>query len=88
MNTETERIEKYFRRPGSAEVLVGIGDGGAVLRNKAPSVVCSDTAAAAAHFSEEAAASAAGHKALAVNLSDMAAMGAAPRWAPPALMSP
>ena len=67
---------------------VGIGDDGAVLRSKKPLVVCTDTVAAVAHFPADTEANAVGHKALAVNLSDMAAMGARPRWAVLALAMP
>lgn len=89
MNVETVWIEKYFHcPPSSPAVLVGIGDDGAVLQSKAPLAVATDTIAIGAHFPADAAARTVGHKALAVNLSDMAAMGAAPRWAVLALSVP
>jgi thiamine-monophosphate kinase len=61
---------------------VGIGDDGAVL--EVPSdrqlVVCTDTLVAGVHFPAGTGPRAIGHKALAVNLSDLAAMGAEPAW--------
>lgn len=61
---------------------VGIGDDAAVLN--VPSdrdlVVCTDTLVAGVHFPVSTRAAAVGHKALAVNLSDLAAMGAIPSW--------
>jgi thiamine-monophosphate kinase len=47
-----------------------------------------DTLVAGVHFPETTAPAAIGHKALAVNLSDLAAMGAAPAWATLALTLP
>jgi len=70
--------------PGSpvARCEVGIGDDAAVLG--VPSdhelVVCVDTLVEGVHFPANTAAAAIGHKALAVNLSDLAAMGAVPSW--------
>jgi thiamine-monophosphate kinase len=66
----------------AAKCLVGIGDDGAVLdvpdhRNL---VVCTDSLVAGVHFPAGADPAAIGHKALAVNLSDLAAMGADPAW--------
>ncbi len=62
---------------------VGVGDDAAVI---APSpghelVVSVDMLVAGRHFYADADPESVGHKALAVNLSDMAAMGARPRWA-------
>ncbi|MFC1695571.1 thiamine-phosphate kinase [Pseudomonadota bacterium] len=65
-----------------AECIVGIGDDGAVLDVPAGRdlVVCTDTLVAGVHFPAATAPAAIGHKALAVNLSDLAAMGAEPAW--------
>ncbi|MFK7955811.1 MAG: thiamine-phosphate kinase [Lysobacterales bacterium] len=68
-------------------VITGIGDDAAVL---APTegnhlVTCVDTLIEGVHFPKDTAAQAIGHKCLAVNLSDLAAMGARPRWATLAL---
>jgi thiamine-monophosphate kinase len=80
--TEFDIIRRYFTRQPSRreEVLLGIGDDAAVLRIPAGNdlVVCTDTLVAGVHFPAGAAPAAIGHKALAVNLSDLAAMGAEP----------
>ena len=74
-------IQTYFSNwPASDSVRLGVGDDAAIL---APSVgqewvVCTDTLVVGRHFSEACAPEAIGHKALAVNLSDLAAMGAQP----------
>lgn len=73
-----------------ADVELGIGDDAAILRF-APDervVVAVDTLVAGVHFPQDTAAEAIGHKALAVNLSDLAAMGAEPRFALWALSMP
>lgn len=66
-----------------ADVILGIGDDAAVLA--VPSgcelVVCTDTLVAGVHFPLRTDAADIGWKALAVNLSDLAAMGARPAWA-------
>jgi thiamine-monophosphate kinase len=69
---------------------VGIGDDCALLRPDAglELAVTTDTLIEGRHFLPGADAEALGHKALAVNLSDLAAMGAAPRWATLALALP
>lgn len=81
---EFDLIRKYFsdqsvRRP---EVVLGIGDDAAVVRVPAGQdlVVTTDTLVAGVHFQPDADPAALGHKALAVNLSDLAAMGAEPAW--------
>ncbi|MEZ5287908.1 MAG: thiamine-phosphate kinase [Vicinamibacterales bacterium] len=77
------RILARLPRPG-AEILVGPGDDAAVIaqaRNHRL-VVTTDALVEDVHFSRAwARAEDIGHKALAVNLSDLAAMGATPRWA-------
>jgi thiamine-monophosphate kinase len=80
--TEFELIDRFFRRPARNAIL-GVGDDAALL---APSTGCEiavsvDMLVEGRHFFADAEAEALGHKALAVNLSDMAAMGARPRWA-------
>jgi thiamine-monophosphate kinase len=71
------------RVPAPAGVLLGIGDDAAVIAPVAgPIVVTSDLLIDGVHFlSAEHAPERIGHKALAVNLSDLAAMGASPRGA-------
>jgi thiamine-monophosphate kinase len=64
-------------------VRLGIGDDGAVLELAAGKhlVAATDTLNAGVHFPVDTSPYDIGYKCLAVNLSDMAAMGASPRWA-------
>ena len=77
--------------PASASVLVGPGDDAAVIapgRNERL-VVTTDAVVEGVHFSRAwSRPGDIGHKALAVNLSDLAAMGATPRWALLSLVLP
>lgn len=68
--------------PWRSSCRVGIGDDAAVLESPAGRqfVVCTDSLVQAVHFPVDTPAAAVGHKALAVNLSDLAAMGAEPAW--------
>lgn len=89
---ETELIRTYFN-PLCAfrdDVVLGIGDDGAVLALPPHSelVVSTDSLAEGVHFFSDAAPADVGYKSLSVNLSDMAAMGAEPRWATLALSMP
>lgn len=81
---EFELIHEYFaRQPVSRpDVVLGIGDDAAVLEVPAGQqlVVSTDMLVSGVHFPAGTAARAVGHKALAVNLSDLAAMGADPAW--------
>jgi len=90
--SEFEIIRRYFKRqqPPRDDVITGIGDDAALLRVPADSelVVCMDTLVGGVHFSSSTPAAAIGHKALAVNLSDLAAMGATPAWATLSLTLP
>ncbi len=82
MPSEFELIARHFTRPVRHTVL-GVGDDGAILR-PAPGmdlVVTTDMLVSGTHFLPGAEPGALGWKALAVNLSDLAAMGALPRWA-------
>ena len=80
---EFELIDRYFRRaPRNADVRIGIGDDGAVIA-PAPGmeyVVTVDMLVEGRHFRADADPRGVGHKTLAVNLSDLAAMGALPRF--------
>lgn len=79
---EFELIERYFASRDST-VVVGIGDDGAVIQSLPADqqlVVCLDTLVAGRHFPAATSAADIGWKALAVNLSDLAAMGATPQW--------
>src|SRR5690606_18031178 len=64
------------------DVVLGIGDDAALLRVPPGQwlVVATDTLNAGVHFPLDTAPADIGWKALAVNLSDVAAMGAAPAW--------
>ncbi|MGA1562986.1 MAG: thiamine-phosphate kinase, partial [Gammaproteobacteria bacterium] len=69
-------------QPGSG-VILGVGDDAAIL-NPSPGhqlVVTSDTMVAGVHFFSDVDPEALGYKLAMVNLSDLAAMGAQPRWA-------
>jgi thiamine-monophosphate kinase len=84
--SEFELIRRYFdRAPRSTNggALLGVGDDCALVRPNAglELAVTTDMLVEGRHFTAEAAPRSLGHKALAVNLSDLAAMGAAPRWA-------
>lgn len=89
---EFELIRQFFvRDTGSkSRVILGIGDDAALLDLPEGSdlVAAVDTIVAGRHFLEATAARSIGHRALAVNLSDIAAMGAAPLWATLALTLP
>ena len=81
---EFELIRRIRDAAGGGEgVCLGIGDDAAILEIPAglQAVVTTDTLNAGVHFFPDADAGDIGYKALAVNLSDLAAMGAAPRWA-------
>src|SRR5690554_7846019 len=84
-HSEFELIARHFTPapPGpEAGVALGVGDDCTLLaptpgRQLAVSV---DTSVAGVHYPDDAPAEAVGHRALAVSLSDLAAMGARPRW--------
>ena len=80
--TEFEVIERFFRRPGGSATL-GIGDDAALvaLSPGCELAVSVDMLVSGRHFFPDADPVSIGHKTLAVNLSDMAAIGATPRWA-------
>jgi thiamine-monophosphate kinase len=90
--SESALIERYFRGLGAqrSDVPLGIGDDAAVLEcpRDAQLVAATDTLVAGVHFPPATAPAAVGHRALAVNLSDLAAMGARPAWALLALTLP
>lgn len=76
-------IERIARRTRArADIVLGIGDDAALLQ-PAPGqqlAVTADTLNAGVHFPAESAPADIGWKALAANLSDLAAMGAVPAW--------
>lgn len=80
---EFDIIAKYFaRRAERSDVPLGVGDDAAVLDVRADRrlVLAMDTIVQGVHFLENAASEDIGYRALAVNLSDLAAMGAEPSW--------
>jgi len=89
MPSEFEIIRKYFSRP-ARHALLGVGDDAALLKPDAAAAlaVSTDMLLEGRHFARGAAPRSLGHKALAVNLSDMAATGATPRWATLAIALP
>src|SRR5690606_3354602 len=83
MTTEFSLIDAIARRASARDdVVLGIGDDAAILAVPAGNqlVVAMDTLNAGVHFPEDTAPADIGWKALAVNLSDLAAMGARPAW--------
>jgi len=86
MPGEFELIDRYFRQADDAaarsDVVLGIGDDAALL--DVPTgmqlVAALDTLVEGRHFPAGTPADSLGHRALAVNLSDLAAMGATPAW--------
>jgi len=86
---EFDLIARHFTRATPGAVL-GVGDDCALL---APTpglqlAVSSDMLLEGRHFSPQDSPAGIGHKSLAVNLSDLAAMGATPRWATLAIALP
>jgi thiamine-monophosphate kinase len=80
---EFEIIQNFFKqgikRP---DVILGIGDDAALIESPINQelVITTDTLVSGVHFPHDTLAENIGYKALAVNLSDLAAMGAEPRW--------
>ena len=81
MSSEFDLIQQYFSRP-TPDAILGAGDDCALLQ-VTPGMqlaVSTDTLVAGVHFFPDTDPAALGWKSLAVNLSDLAAMGATPRW--------
>lgn len=80
--SEFELIRRFFTHASPGAVL-GVGDDAAIVRARGGRelVITADMLVAGRHFFRDAEPQRLGHKALAVNLSDIAAMGATPRWA-------
>lgn len=89
---EFSLIRRYFSQIGAkrADLLLGIGDDCALLQPAAGQAlaVTTDTLVAGVHFLASDPPQAIAHKALAVNLSDLAAMGAEAAWISLALTLP
>lgn len=89
MSPEFNLIQQYFTRP-TRHTELSVGDDAALLHVKRGHqlAVSTDMLVAGTHFFADAAPYTIGWKALAVNISDMAAMGALPKWATLALALP
>lgn len=91
--SEFELIQTYFNRnnrPQDADILLGIGDDCAILRPRPGQdlLVSIDTLIEGVHFPQNTKPYQLGWRCLAVNLSDLAAMGAEPTWFTLALTLP
>jgi thiamine-monophosphate kinase len=89
MTSEFSLIQQYFNRvPTQADL--GIGDDAALFKVKDGNqlAVSTDMLVAGTHFFEDCEPYYIGWKSLAVNVSDMAAMGAKPKWATLAIALP
>lgn len=82
MPSEFDLIHQYFTRPAKRTVL-GVGDDAALIRVAVGQelAISTDMLLAERHFFSDDDPESLGHKTLAVSLSDLAAMGATPRWA-------
>jgi len=89
---EFELIDRWFAHLGARrdDVTLGVGDDGALLVPPVGQdlVAVLDTLVLGTHFLPDTPPESVGHRALAVNLSDVAAMGAEPAWALLALTLP
>jgi len=90
--TEFDLIRRFFSHATASrsDVLLGVGDDAALVEvpPKTQLAISVDTLVSGVHFFPGVDPEALGHKALAVNLSDLAAMGAEPAWATLALTLP
>jgi thiamine-monophosphate kinase len=90
-NNEFSLISRYFKKlTAQQDVVVGIGDDAAILEPTQGHqlILATDTLVASVHFPDEANAFQVATRSLCVNLSDMAAMGATPKWFTLALTLP
>lgn len=89
MPGEFDIIERYFKRAArDPSVVLGVGDDAAVLETGGRTAITVDTLVAGVHFLDGIPPKHLGFRSLAVNLSDLAAMGAEPRWCTLALTLP
>jgi thiamine-monophosphate kinase len=89
MSSEFSLIQRFFTKPAPQAVL-GVGDDAALMAVSPNTelAVSTDMLVAGTHFFPDTDPRKLGWKTLAVNISDMAAMGANPRWATLALSLP
>ncbi len=89
MISEFDIIDRFFQKP-TYNAIVGIGDDAAIVpaSQHIEFAISTDTLVSGRHFFPDVDPYKLGYKSLAVNLSDMAAMGARPRWALLALTLP
>ena len=87
--SEFSLIQRYFTRATPSAVL-GVGDDAALVRvgSGMELAISTDMLVSGTHFFHDADPYLLGRKALAVNISDIAAMGAKPRWATLAISLP
>ena len=92
MFREFQLINDYFKKisPPGADVVAGIGDDAAVIQPPPHEclLVSTDTLVEGTHFFCGASPHSIGHKSVAVNLSDITAMGGVPRWLTASLTLP
>jgi thiamine-monophosphate kinase len=90
--SEFDLIKRYFKSSAQQrdDVILGIGDDCALLSPPAGKLLAhsTDTLIAGVHFPQQTTAFDIGYKSLAVNLSDLAAMGAEPAWVSLAISLP
>lgn len=90
--SEFDLIRRHWQScaPTRRDVILGVGDDCALLQPRSGYQIATsvDTLISGVHFPHETSAHAIGHKSLAVNLSDLAAMGAEPAWATLAISMP
>jgi thiamine-monophosphate kinase len=89
LTSEFDLIARHFTKP-AANAVLGVGDDCALVdvTNGMDLAISMDTMVSGTHFFPDVDPENLGHKALAVNLSDIAAMGAMPYWAMLALTLP
>lgn len=87
--SEFDLIRRYFTRP-AANTILSVGDDAALVKvgSGMELAVSTDMLVGGTHFFLDTDPRQLGHKTLAVNLSDLAAMGAQPRWATLSLSLP
>ncbi len=91
MCSEFDIIHRFFKRNSThPATILGIGDDAALIKptDGMELAISTDTLVAERHFFSHVDPEDLGYKSLAVNLSDMAAMGATPRWATLSLTLP